>query len=131
MDCHTDDDDDHSHHHDDEDRHKDDYNDHPYRDDDDDPHHDDDEDLHDDDDDKYRFNHHDYADGGMTLLLLWYSKIHLSQLSFNSSLVVIIGDVNDNSPKFSRTSYQASIPENTQKVTVMDFQIKSVCGLPS
>ena len=79
------------------------------------------------------FNYHNLADGVMTIL---FSVIHLYQLSFNFSLVVIIGDVNDNSPKFSRTSYQASIPENTQKVTViMEIQIKnfceSFCSLPN
>ena len=68
--------------------------------------------------------------------LLCYCYHRLFQLSFNSSLVVIIGDVNDNSPKFSRTSYQASIPENTQKVTIiMEIQMKpgfeSFCGLPN
>ena len=41
------------------------------------------------------------------VISLWFHSV---------SLLVTIGDVNDNSPQFSRSSYQASIPENTQKV---------------
>ncbi len=52
-------------------------------------------------------------------LTLTASDSGQSQLSTNSTLVVVVEDVNDNTPIFPNTSYEVTVPENTSVSTVL------------
>ena len=60
---------------------------------------------------------------GTTGATWWWSWLKWFYQILKHSLVIVIGDVNDNSPQFSKPSYQASIPENTQKVIIINIHI--------